>query len=117
VAQAGHANFFSLYGTSWLRASLQRTSGQSPHHDRRWYDEHSPITFIKNCKTPTLLLHGELDTGVPLGQAFEFYNGLRDAGVEAELVIYPRERHNIQEYSHRLDLQKRMLAWFDKHLK
>jgi dipeptidyl aminopeptidase/acylaminoacyl peptidase len=32
-------------------------------------------------------------------------------------VIYPRERHNIQEYSHRLDLQKRMLAWFDKHLK
>jgi dipeptidyl aminopeptidase/acylaminoacyl peptidase len=117
VAQAGHANFFSLYGTSWLRDSLQRTSGQSPHHDRRWYDEHSPITFIKNCKTPTLLLHGELDTGVPLGQAFEFYNGLRDAGVEAELVIYPRERHNIQEYSHRLDLQKRMLAWFDKHLK
>jgi len=117
VAQAGHSNFFSLYGTSWLRDSLRRTSGQSPHHDRRWYDEHSPITFIKNCKTPTLLLHGELDTGVPVGQAYEFYNGLKDAGVEAELVIYPRERHNIQEYSHRLDLQKRMLAWFDKHLK
>ena len=117
VAQAGHSNFFSLYGTSWLRDSLRRTSGQSPHHDRSWYDEHSPITFIKNCKTPTLLLHGELDTGVPLGQAYEFYNGLKDAGVEAELVIYPRERHNIQEYSHRLDLQKRMLAWFDKHLK
>lgn len=117
VAQAGHANFFSLYGTSWLGDSLRRTSGQSPHFDRRWYDEHSPITFIKNCKTPTLLLHGELDAGVPVGQAYEFYNGLKDAGVEAELVIYPRERHNIQEYSHRLDLQKRMLAWFDKHLK
>lgn len=117
VAQAGHSNFYSLYGTSWLRDSLRRTSGQSPHYDRRWYDEHSPITYVKNCKTPTLLIHGELDAGVPLGQAYEFYNGLKDAGVETELVIYPRERHNIQEYSHRLDLQKRMLAWFDKHLK
>jgi dipeptidyl aminopeptidase/acylaminoacyl peptidase len=117
VAQAGHADFFSLYGTSYLREGLRRTSGQSPYDDRRWYDEHSPITLIKNCKTPTLLLHGELDPGVPLGQAYEFYAGLKDAGVEAELVIYPRERHNIQEYSHRVDLQKRMLAWFDKHLK
>ena len=117
VAQAGHSDFFSLYGTSYLREGLRRTSEQSPYYDRRWYDDHSPITLIKNCKTPTLLLHGELDAGVPLGQAYEFYNGLKDAGVEAELVVYPRERHNIQEYSHRVDIQKRMLAWFDKYLK
>jgi dipeptidyl aminopeptidase/acylaminoacyl peptidase len=117
VAQAGHSDFFSLYGTSYLREGLRRTSGQSPHHDRKWYDERSPITFVKNCRTPTLLLHGQFDAGVPLSQAYEFYNGLRDAGVETELVVYPRERHNIQEYSHRLDVQKRMLAWFDKHLK
>ena len=117
VAQAGHSDFFSLYGTSYLREGLGRTSGQSPYSDRKWYDERSPITFVKNCRTPTLLLHGELDQGVPLSQAYEFYSGLKDAGVETELVIYPRERHNIQEYSHRLDIQKRMLAWFDKHLK
>jgi dipeptidyl aminopeptidase/acylaminoacyl peptidase len=117
VAQAGHSDFFSIYGTSDLRDGLRRTSKQSPYDDRKWYDEHSPITFIKNCRTPTLLLHGEFDSGVPLGQAQEFYTGLRDAGVEAELVVYPRERHSIQEYSHRIDVQKRMLAWFDKHLK
>lgn len=117
VAQAGHSNLFSLYGTSYLREGLRRISKASPYHDRGWYDEHSPITFIKNCRTPTLLLHGEFDAGVPVGQALEFYAGLKDAGVEAELVIYPRERHSIQEYSHRIDVQKRMLAWFDKHLK
>ena len=117
VAQAGHSDFFSIYGTSDLRDGLRRTSKQSPYDDRKWYDEHSPITFIKNCRTPTLLLHGEFDSGVPLGQAQEFYTGLKDAGVEAELVVYPRERHSIQEYSHRIDVQKRMLAWFDKHLK
>jgi dipeptidyl aminopeptidase/acylaminoacyl peptidase len=117
VAQAGHSDFFSIYGGSYLREGLRRTSQQSPYNNRAWYDEHSPITLIKNCRTPTLLLHGELDAGVPVGQAYEFYTGLKDAGVEAQLVIYPRERHNIQEYSHRLDIQKRMLAWFDKHLK
>lgn len=117
VAQAGHSNFFSLYGTSYLRDGLRLTSGASPYYNREWYDEHSPITFIKNCRTPTLLLHGEFDPGVPVGQAYEFYTGLKDAGVETELVIYPRERHSIQEYTHRIDVQRRMLAWFDKHLK
>jgi len=117
VAQAGHSDFFTLYATSYLRDGLRRTSKESPYNKRDWYDEHSPITFIKNCRTPTLLLHGEFDPGVPVGQAREFYTGLQDAGVEAELVVYPRERHSIQEYPHRIDVQKRMLAWFDKHLK
>ena len=117
VAEAGHSDFFSLYGTSYLRDSLRRTSKQSPYDHREWYDARSPITSIKNCRTPTLLLHGEYDAGVPVTQTYEFYTGLKDAGVETELVIYPRERHSIQEYAHRLDLQKRMLAWFDKHLK
>jgi dipeptidyl aminopeptidase/acylaminoacyl peptidase len=117
VAEAGHSDFFSLYGTSYLRDGLRRTSRQSPYVNREWYDSHSPITLVKNCRTPTLLLHGEFDAGVPLGQAYEFYTGLKDAGVEAELVVYPREHHSIQEYSHRIDVLKRMLSWFDKHLK
>ena len=117
VAQAGHSDFFSLYGTSYLRDSLRNTSRSSPYFNREWYDAHSPITLIKDCRTPTLLLHGEFDAGVPVGQAYEFYTGLKDAGVEAELVVYPRERHSIQEYWHRIDLQRRVLAWFDKHLK
>jgi dipeptidyl aminopeptidase/acylaminoacyl peptidase len=117
VAEAGHSDLYSLYGTSYLRDGLRVTSGESPYFKREWYEDHSPITFIKNCRTPTLLLHGEFDAGVPVGQAYEFYTGLRDAGVEAELVVYPRERHSIQEYSHRIDVQRRVLAWFDKHLK
>ncbi len=117
VAQAGHSDFFSLYGTSYLSSSLRISFGDSPHVNRKGYDERSPIMSIRNCRTPTLLLHGELDAGVPAGQAYEFYNGLKDVGVETELVIYPRERHNIQERGHQLDVQRRMLAWFDKHLR
>jgi len=117
VAQAGHSDFFSLYGASYLSSSLRISFGDSPHASRKGYDERSPIMSVRNCRTPTLLLHGELDSGVPVGQAYEFYAGLKDVGVEAELVVYPRERHNIQERGHQLDVQRRMLAWFDKHLK
>jgi dipeptidyl aminopeptidase/acylaminoacyl peptidase len=118
VAEAGHSDFFSLYGTSsGMRDSMRITTPESPHKNRKWYDDHSPITLIRNCRTPTLLIHGIRDGGVPVGQAYEFYYGLKDMGVETEMLVYPREGHNIQEYTHQLDVQKRVLAWFDKHLK
>jgi dipeptidyl aminopeptidase/acylaminoacyl peptidase len=117
VAQAGHSDMFSLYGTSDLYAAMRVLNLASPYYNRKQYDDDSPITLIRNCRTPTLLIHGVNDRGVPVGQAYEFYRGLKDVGVETEMVVYPREGHNIQEYSHQLDLQKRVLAWFDKHLK
>ncbi|HUS09912.1 MAG TPA: S9 family peptidase [Pyrinomonadaceae bacterium] len=117
VAQAGHSDFFSLYGTSYLYAAMRVLNPDSPYYDRRSYDDDSPITLIRNCRTPTLLIHGINDSGVPVGQAYEFYRGLKDVGVETELVVYPREGHSIQEYGHQLDLQKRVVGWFNKHLK
>jgi dipeptidyl aminopeptidase/acylaminoacyl peptidase len=117
VAEAAHSDFFSLYGTSYLRAALRVFTPESPHFNRKAYDDFSPITFIRNCRTPTLLIHGVNDGGVPVGQAYEFHTGLKDVGVETEMVVYPREGHNIQEYAHQLDIQKRVVAWFNKHLK
>lgn len=116
VAQAGHSDFFALYGTSPMRASLRACFGVSAFQDRVPYDTHSPITYVRECRTPTLLLHGENDRGVPPAQAKTFFTALRDLGVEAELVIYPREGHGIQERAHREDVQRRVLAWFNKHL-
>jgi dipeptidyl aminopeptidase/acylaminoacyl peptidase len=116
VAQSGHADFFSLYGTSHNRASLQISFGD-PYSNRAVYDAHSPITFIRNCRTPTLILHGANDFGVPAGQGHEFFTGLKAIGAEAEMVVYPREAHAIRERAHQEDLQNRVLAWFDRHLK
>ncbi len=117
VAQAGHSDFFSLYGTSSIRAGMRAFTPNSPYYNRQKYDAASPITFVRNCRTPTLLIHGINDGGVPVGQAYEFYTGLKDVGVETEMVVYPREGHSLQEYAHQLDVQKRVVAWFDKHLK
>ncbi len=116
VAQSGHSDFFSLYGTSYNSASLRLSFGD-PYTNRAAYDAHSPITFIRDCRTPTLILHGANDAGVPVGQGSEFFTALKALGVETEMVIYPREAHSIRERAHQEDLQTRLLAWFDHHLK
>ncbi len=118
VAEAAHSDLTALYGTSpgtrpYLRANL----GTSPYRQRATYDAHSPITFVAQCRTPTLLVHGQLDSGVPVGQSYEFHAALQDLGVETELIVYPRAGHVIQERSQQVDLQLRVLEWFDHHLR
>jgi len=62
-------------------------------------------------------LQGENDTVDPIGQSQELYRGLKRYGVTTDLVLYPREPHGFQEMKHRLDMQKRMVAWLEKYVK
>jgi len=80
------------------------------------YDARSPVVQAKNCKTPTLMVHGEEDLCVPVSQAQEMYQALIEAGCETELVLYPREGHGYLEREHQLDLWERMRDWFARHL-
>ena len=95
----------------------EKTFGASPLTDRQIYEANSALYSVQNCRTPTLLLHGETDLLVPVAQAYEFYHALKALGVETELVVYPREGHSIDERAHQIDFQRRILAWFDRHLK
>ena len=88
-----------------------------PYEQHARYDELSPVTHIRDCHTPTLLLHGAEDNDDPIGQSYEFYYGLKNLNREAEMVVYAREPHNIAEPAHQIDLQNRVLKWFDEHLK
>ena len=80
------------------------------------YDARSPVVQAKKCRTPTLMVHGEEDLCVPVGQAQEMFQALVEAGCEAELVLYPREGHGYLERAHQLDLWERMRDWFARHL-
>ncbi len=81
------------------------------------YDAHSTFHFVQNCTTPTLILHGQTDPVVLVAQAYEFYHALKALGIESEMVVYPREGHSIEERAHQIDFQKRVLEWYEKHLK
>lgn len=113
---AGLTNMYSMYSTNDLQRTLEAYFGAQPWDDVEAYRRASAMTFIKQAKTPTLILHGGSDTRVPPSQAQELYMGLRKNGVAVEMVLFPREPHGLQEPRHRLDKMRREYAWFSKHV-
>ncbi|MBO9102370.1 MULTISPECIES: prolyl oligopeptidase family serine peptidase, partial [unclassified Rhizobium] len=79
-------------------------------------DRVSPVRMLENVHTPVLVLHGEADTRVPIALGLEFYRGLRLLGKPVKMISYPREAHWFSEPEHQLDIQRRVLDWFDRHL-
>jgi dipeptidyl aminopeptidase/acylaminoacyl peptidase len=82
--------------------------GPGPHR----HDQLSPISHATKVSTPVLILHGEDDTNVPVGQAIYFHRALIQLGVDHELVIYPGENHSFSERSHQIDVLERVRSWF-----
>jgi dipeptidyl aminopeptidase/acylaminoacyl peptidase len=89
----------------------------TPYERLEGFIKSSPITHVKNARTPTLLLQGENDVTDPIGQSQQFYRGLKRYGVETDLVLYPREGHGLREEKHLIDRLARILAWYDRYLK
>jgi dipeptidyl aminopeptidase/acylaminoacyl peptidase len=116
VSGAGMANLISEFGTENDSASDEWFFGTPYEHPERYLNS-SPFLYVKNAKTPTLILQGEADPVDPIGQSQELYRGLKRYNVPTDFVVYPREPHGLQEPKHRVDMQTRMLAWFDKYLK
>ena len=82
---------------------------------KQQYERASAMTYIKNAKTPTLILHGQADTRVPVGQAQELYQGLKKNDVPVELVFFPREPHGLQEPRHQVDKLKREYTFLTRY--
>jgi dipeptidyl aminopeptidase/acylaminoacyl peptidase len=117
VASAGIANWQSYYGENRIDQWMLPYFGKSVYEDPQVYARSSPISFIKNVRTPTLVLHGERDAEVPLPQGQEFWHALKTLGVETQLVVYEDEGHWIRQPAHVRDRYERIVRWFDAHLK
>jgi dipeptidyl aminopeptidase/acylaminoacyl peptidase len=115
VSGAGMANLISEFGMEDHPAGDEWFYGV-PWEKPEGFLNSSPFIHLKNAKTPTLVLQGDADTIDPLGQSQELYRGLKRYGVEAEMVVYPREPHGFHEEKHLLDRLNRILAWYDSHL-
>ena len=117
VAGAGIASWQSYYGQNKIDTWMLPFFGASVYEDPKVYAKSSPIEFIRNAKTPTLVLHGERDSEVPTPQGYEFWHALKTLGVPTELVIYTDEGHSVRDPKHQLDIQERSVKWFDRYLK
>ncbi len=117
VAGAGIVNWQSYYGQNRIDRWMIPFFGASVYDDPEVYARSSPITFIKKARTPTLVLHGDRDSEVPTPQGYEFWHALKTLGVPTELVVYENEGHAILRREHQRDIERRVVAWFDRYLK
>ena len=117
MAGAGLSNWQSYYGENLIDQWMIPFFGKSVYDDPEVYAKSSPINFIKNAKTPTLILVGDSDGEVPSPQSYEFWHALKTQGVETKFVIYEHEGHLFAKPQHQRDVIDRTVAWFNAHLK
>ncbi len=104
-----HAGLFDLhqfYGTTDGPAYWSRTFQQNVYEDRNAFDKYSPARFVKNWKTPTLVIHGEKDYRVPISEALYLFDALQYFEVDSELLVFPDENHWILR-------PQNVVVWYD----
>lgn len=111
------SNLISFYGTSLYHLLIETEFPGELWQNYELLWDRSPLKHVANVTTPTLFFHGEVDHDVPVGQAEEMFVALRKLGVETKLVVYPEEGHGFSSFANVQDEYRRMVAWFDKHLK
>jgi dipeptidyl aminopeptidase/acylaminoacyl peptidase len=76
------------------------------------FDRANPLRFLKDARTPTLIVHGQVDDRVPFSQGQILYRALRDVGCEVEFLAFPREPHGFQEPAHAVELLRAWADWY-----
>ena len=117
VAGAGLANWQSYYGQNLIDQWMIPFFGASVYDDPAVYQKSSPIHFIKNVKTPTLVIVGERDAECPSPQSYEFWHALKTLGVPTQLIVYSGEGHLFLDPKNQTDRLEQTIGWFDKYLK
>ena len=88
-----------------------------PWEDPMEFAVRSPLHYVANVKTPTMVMTGEADLRTPMGQSEEFYRALKMLKKETLLIRMPDEFHGWRRPSHQLLQQLYLQAWFEKHMR
>ncbi|MBS1554757.1 MAG: S9 family peptidase [Bacteroidetes bacterium] len=113
---AGISNWVTYYVSTDIHPFTRQYLKATPWSDEMIYKKTSPMTNINNAKTPTLIQHGELDRRVPISNAYELLQGLRDKNVPAELIVYKGFGHGISKPKERLAANWHNWQWFNKYV-
>jgi dipeptidyl aminopeptidase/acylaminoacyl peptidase len=117
IPTAAITNIISYNYMTYYNQYEQMEWGAFPHQgnlmDVLW--ERSALKHVANAHTPTMMVHGENDNDVPIAEAEQYYIALRDVGVDAIMVRYPREGHGVREPGHVVDFTDRSIKWYEKY--
>ena len=121
VSMRSITNWYSDYGTSdisWM--DHETTWGKDPWDNLERVMEKSPITYIKNMKTPLSLIHPEEDYRCRMEQAEQLFAGLKKLMRVVEFVRFPGESHGLSrggKPKHRVERLQYIVRWFDRYLR
>jgi dipeptidyl aminopeptidase/acylaminoacyl peptidase len=115
---AGTSNWISMYAQSDVQRNRQYYLGNRlPYDDFDAYWNQSPLKYIKNAKTPTMIHVVEGDPRVPSPQSVELHMALKQLGVPTELFMYPGSTHGIPDPRNQLVKAVSEMAWMDYYVR
>lgn len=109
---AGISDWTTYYVSTDITPFTLQYLGATPWDDPQIYAKTSPITTIRQARTPTLIQQGSADHRVPVPDSFELYRGLLDQHVDARLILYTGFGHGIDKPKSALALLQANLDWF-----
>jgi dipeptidyl aminopeptidase/acylaminoacyl peptidase len=121
VTQRCVSNIVSMWGSSDFNWTFQQElETGAPFEDLQKFWDHSPIKYIGNAKTPTLVIHSENDMRCPIEQGEQVFVALQRLGVDSEMVRFPDEFHGLSRNGRtdrRIVRLGHIQRWFDKYMK
>lgn len=117
VSHAGVFNLTSEFGVTeelWFPTWEFRGT---PWTSKAIYEKGSPHNYVQNFKTPTLVIHGELDFRVPIGEGFQMFTALQSMNVPSKMLYFPDEGHWVLKPQNTDLWYKMVLDWLGKYLR
>jgi dipeptidyl aminopeptidase/acylaminoacyl peptidase len=113
---AGISNWVTYYVNTDIHPFTRQYLKATPWDDPKIYADTSPMTYIKQARTPTLIQHGDKDQRVPIPNAFELYQGLQDQKVPVELMIFRGFGHGLDKPKANRAAMQQNWDWFNRYL-
>jgi len=113
----GVFNLVSMYGATEELWFPEFEFKGNPYDNPELYEKWSPSNYVKNFKTPTLVVQGELDFRVPIDQGLQLFTALQRRGVPSKLLVFPDEGHFVLKPQNSKLWYTTALDWFDEWVK
>jgi dipeptidyl aminopeptidase/acylaminoacyl peptidase len=116
VSHDGVYNLTSMYGATEELWFTDWEFKGTPWTNPAMYDRWSPHNFVRNFNTPILIIHGELDYRVPIGESLQLFTAVQRKGIDSKLLIFPDEGHWVLKPQNSQRWYHTVLDWLDKYL-
>ena len=113
---AGISDWMTYYVNTDIHPFTRQYLKATPWDDPKIYADTSPMTYIKQARTPTLIQHGDQDARVPIPNAFQLYQGLRDQNVPVQLSIFKGFGHSLNKPKANRAAMQQNYEWFTRYI-